>query len=208
MEYEIRYDQVKPKKKSTMFQCTKRIFDFVFAITLLVITSPIILMTICAVKLESSGQIIYRQRRVGHQGNEFTIYKIRSMEESAEASGAKWAEKNDPRITKVGRFIRKMRIDELPQLWNVIKGEMSMIGPRPERPMFTKEFQTLHPDFIQRLAVKPGLTGWAQVNGGYDITPREKLKYDLEYIDSMSVKNEARILCKTVQVIFSGSGAR
>ncbi|EUJ24354.1 sugar transferase [Listeria cornellensis FSL F6-0969] len=176
MEYEVRYDQVKTKKKSAMFQYTKRLFDLIFAIILLVMTSPIILATVCAVKLESSGQIIYRQRRVGHQGTEFTIYKIRSMEESAEASGAKWAEKNDPRITKVGRFIRKTRIDELPQLWNVLKGEMSMIGPRPERPMFTKEFQVLYPNFTQRLAVKPGLTGWAQVNGGYDISPKEKFK--------------------------------
>ncbi|TDR54747.1 exopolysaccharide biosynthesis polyprenyl glycosylphosphotransferase [Listeria rocourtiae] len=208
MDYEFRYSQMNAKKTSSMFQCMKRLFDLFFATTLLVLTSPVILVTVCAVKIESSGQIIYRQRRVGHRGNEFTIYKIRSMEENAEASGAKWAEKNDPRITKVGHFIRKTRIDELPQLWNVLKGEMSIIGPRPERPMFTKEFQVLYPKFTQRLVVKPGLTGWAQVNGGYDISPKEKLKLDLEYINSMSIKNEARILCKTIQVVLSGSGAR
>ncbi|EUJ23854.1 sugar transferase [Listeria cornellensis] len=208
MEYEFRLDKMESKKKSAMFHFSKRLFDIIFAMILLTVTSPIILVTICAVRFESSGQIIYRQRRVGLYGNHFTIYKIRSMDVNAEASGAKWAEKNDPRITKVGCFIRKTRIDELPQLWNVLKGEMSMIGPRPERPMFTKEFQALYPNFTQRLTVKPGLTGWAQINGGYDITPKEKLKLDLEYIHSMSVRKEALILCKTVKVILNGSGAR
>ncbi|MBC1234827.1 sugar transferase [Listeria booriae] len=208
MEYESRYNQKYLKKKSAVFHYTKRFMDLVLAILLLIITSPIVLVTVCAVKLESSGQIIYRQRRVGHHGNEFILYKIRSMDESAESGGAQWAEKNDPRITMVGQFIRKTRIDELPQLWNVLKGEMSLIGPRPERPVFTKEFQVLYPNFTQRLAVKPGLTGWAQVNGGYDISPEEKLKLDLEYINTMSVKNEVHILCKTIQVVLSGNGAR
>ncbi|WP_430539446.1 sugar transferase [Listeria rocourtiae] len=208
MEYEFRIHPMKTKKASNTFQLTKRLFDVVFALLLLVITFPIILMTALVVKLESPGQIIYRQERVGLYGKKFTIYKIRSMHTDAEKMGPKWAEKNDDRITKVGRLIRKTRIDELPQLWNVLKGEMSMIGPRPERPVFTKEFQIHSPNFIQRLAVKPGLTGWAQVNGGYDISPEEKLKLDLEYIHSMSLKSEAHILCKTVKVILSGSGAR
>ncbi|MBC2022560.1 sugar transferase [Listeria booriae] len=208
MEYEFRFEHTKTKKKSAVFQAMKRLFDFVFAIILLVITAPIMLVTMCAVKLESSGQIIYRQQRVGLYGVPFTIYKIRSMTSDAEVNGAKWAEKDDPRVTKVGCFIRKTRIDELPQLWNVLKGEMSIIGPRPERPIFTKEFQTLYPNFTRRLVVKPGLTGWAQVNGGYDISPKEKLKFDLEYIQTMSAFNEARILCRTVKVIMSGSGAR
>ncbi|MBC1457761.1 sugar transferase [Listeria newyorkensis] len=208
MEYEFRIHPMKTAKISNTFQLMKRLFDVNLALFLLIITCPIILMTAIVVKIESPGQIIYRQERVGLHGKKFIIYKIRSMYTDAEKAGPKWAEKNDDRITRVGRFIRKTRIDELPQLWNVLKGEMSMIGPRPERPVFIKEFQMNYPNFIQRLAVKPGLTGWAQVNGGYDISPKEKLKLDLEYIHSMSLKSEAHILCKTVKIILSGSGAR
>ena len=130
------------------------------------------------------------------------------MVHDAEKNGAKWAEKNDMRVTLFGKFIRKTRIDELPQLWNVIKGEMSLIGPRPELEVFYRKFEETIPNFRDRLAVKPGLAGWAQVNGGYDITPEEKLRYDLEYIDNLSFKLEIKILLKTIKVIFTGEGAR
>ena len=122
--------------------------------------------------------------------------------------GAQWAEKDDPRITKIGRFIRKTRIDELPQLVNILKGDMSLIGPRPERPELTYEFEQDIPGFIDRLLVKPGLTGWAQVNGGYDITPAEKLVLDLEYINNRSIMLDMKIILKTAKVVLTGDGAR
>lgn len=130
------------------------------------------------------------------------------MKDDAEKNGAQWAERDDPRVTKVGKFIRKTRIDELPQLWNVLKGDMSLIGPRPERPMFTAQFNNQIPVFVERLIVKPGLTGWAQVNGGYDITPREKLKYDLYYINNMNLLLDLKIILLTIKVVFTGNGAR
>ena len=122
--------------------------------------------------------------------------------------GHKWASKNDTRITKVGRFIRKTRIDELPQIINVIKGEMSIIGPRPERPEFINEFLKDIPNFNERLAVRPGITGWAQVNGGYELTPKDKLVYDLFYINHESIKLDFLILLKTIKVMVTGNGSR
>jgi putative undecaprenyl-phosphate N-acetylgalactosaminyl 1-phosphatetransferase len=130
------------------------------------------------------------------------------MYQDAEKNGHKWASKNDTRITKVGRFIRKTRIDELPQIINVIKGEMSIIGPRPERPEFINEFLKDIPNFNERLAVRPGITGWAQVNGGYELTPKDKLVYDLFYINHESIKLDFLILLKTIKVIFTGNGSR
>ena len=130
------------------------------------------------------------------------------MRIDAEKYGAQWAEKNDKRITKVGKFIRITRIDEIPQLFNILKGDMSIIGPRPERPTFTKEFNDKIPGFINRLVVKPGLTGWAKVNGGYDITPKEKLKDDIYYIKNRSFLMDMNILIKTVRVVLTGKGAR
>ena len=130
------------------------------------------------------------------------------MYQDAEKNGHKWASKNDTRITKVGRFIRKTRIDELPQIINVIKGEMSIIGPRPERPEFINEFLKDIPNFNERLAVRPGITGWAQVNGGYELTPKDKLVYDLFYINHESIKLDFLILLKTIKVMFTGNGSR
>ena len=130
------------------------------------------------------------------------------MYQDAEKNGHKWASKNDTRITKVGRFIRKTRIDELPQIINVIKGEMSIIGPRPERPEFVNEFLKDIPNFNERLAVRPGITGWAQVNGGYELTPKDKLVYDIFYINHESVKLDFLILLKTIKVMVTGNGSR
>lgn len=136
------------------------------------------------------------------------IYKLRSMRLDAEANGAQMAEEDDPRITKIGRFIRKTRIDELPQVINVFKGDMSIIGPRPERPIFVVQFNEEIPGFIERLRVKPGITGWAQVNGGYDISTKEKLDLDMYYINHQSIFLDMKILFKTIKIIFTGEGAR
>ena len=179
---------------------------------LILITFPItvVLTLIFAllVKLESKGGAFYSQTRSGKDGQTFQIYKLRSMYTDAEKNGAQWAIVNDNRITKVGKFIRKTRIDELPQLWNVLKGDMSIIGPRPERPEFIEEFEKETPHFRERLAVKPGLTGWAQVNGGYELTPAEKLEYDLFYIKNQSIILDFKIILFTVKIVFTGQGAR
>lgn len=171
-------------------------------------TLPLIVILGILIKLESEGPIFFRQERVGQHGKYFYVIKLRSMKDDAEKNGAQWAERDDPKVTKVGEFIRKTRIDELPQLWNVLKGDMSLIGPRPERPMFTAQFNNQIPVFVERLIVKPGLTGWAQVNGGYDITPREKLKYDLYYINNMNLLLDLKIILLTIKVVFTGNGAR
>lgn len=146
---------------------------------------------------------------MGLMGKRIYVTKLRSMYSDAELkSGAMWAQKNDARVTKVGSFIRKTRIDELPQILNVLSGEMSLIGPRPERPNFTDEFSESVPGFEKRLTIRPGLSGWAQVNGGYDVTPAEKLADDMYYIEHVSFKLDALIVFKTIKTVFTGDGAR
>ena len=186
----------------------KRFLDILLSLLALPIAIPIILIFAVIIKLETPGPAFFLQERVGLHGKYFKVIKLRSMGVNAEKNGAQWATKNDPRVTKVGAFIRKTRIDELPQLFNVLKGDMSLIGPRPERPMFTAQFNEEIPGFIDRLQVKPGITGWAQVNGGYDITPREKLELDRYYINNMSFWLDLKIILKTIKVCITGDGAR
>ncbi|MCM3068377.1 sugar transferase [Priestia flexa] len=195
-------------EKRTFYTVIKRIIDIIFSLIALIITFPGIILFSILIKLETPGPVFFLQERVGLNGRYFTIIKLRSMGIDAEKNGAKWAEKNDPRVTKVGAFIRKTRIDEIPQLWNVLIGEMSLIGPRPERPMFTASFNDEIPGFVERLKVKPGITGWAQINGGYDISPKEKLELDLYYIKKLSFWLDINILIKTLKVVFTGDGAR
>ena len=197
--------EVKVSKQYIIF---KRCIDLLISILGIIVTLPIILITCILVCLESKGKPIYKQKRVGFENKEFDIYKIRSMVINAEVSGAKWAVKNDARVTKVGKFIRMTRIDELPQFLNILKGDMTIIGPRPEREIFYKEFEKTIPNFRDRLAIKPGLTGYAQVNGGYDIAPKEKLELDIYYIKNVSFKLDIKILFKTVLIVVSGHGAR
>lgn len=178
------------------------------SILLLILIIPICLIACFFIVIESSGNPIYMQERVGLNGQKFIMYKLRSMYLDAEKNGYQWAIKNDHRITKVGKFIRRTRIDEFPQIINIIKGEMSFIGPRPERPEFVSEFLNYIPDFNDRLAIPPGITGWAQVNGGYDLTPYEKLKYDKYYIEHECFQLDSLILFKTIKVIFTGHGSR
>ena len=187
----------------------KRMFDFVFAMLLAIPAIPIILIFGILVKIETPGSMFYKQERVGLMGKKIYITKIRSMYDGIEKkSGAMWAQKNDARVTKVGHFIRKTRIDELPQILNVLEGSMSFIGPRPERPVFTEQFVNEVPGFEKRLSIKPGLSGLAQIRGGYEATPREKLIADVEYINNVSLKMDAMILVQTLRVVVTGDGAR
>ena len=202
------YQQELENKEIGFYSKIRRVIDFIISLLSLVIVIPIILITSIFIMLESPGNPFYVQSRMGLMGKEFNLIKLRSMRTDAEKNGAQWADKNDSRITKVGRFIRKTRIDELPQIFNVLKGEMSIIGPRPERQIFVEEFVKYIPDFPKRLEVKPGLTGWAQVNGGYEITPEEKLRLDLFYIINRNPMLDIKILFLTVFTVLTGSGAR
>lgn len=194
--------------KGSLFDLYQRFFDILLSLIALIIGIPIILIFGILIKIEDNGPITYKQERLGKNGKMFYVYKLRSMRTDAEKYGAQWAEKDDPRITKVGKFIRKTRIDEIPQLWNILKGDMGIIGPRPERSIFTKEFEEKYTNFVYRLAIKPGLTGWAQVNGGYEMDPGEKLEYDLYYIKNRSFFLDVKIVFMTVKVVFTGEGAR
>ena len=196
------------RRKSFMYKKVKRGLELLTSILLLVIIIPICLIACIFIVLESSGNPIYTQERVGLNGQKFIMYKLRSMYIDAEKNGHQWASKDDKRITKVGNVIRRYRIDELPQIINIIKGDMAIIGPRPERPEFITEFLKDIPDFNDRLAVRPGITGWAQVNGGYDLSPRKKLEYDIYYIQHESAKLDFIVLLKTIKVIFNGHGFR
>lgn len=190
------------------YDILKNCFEFILSFVLLIITLPICLIVCIAIYLELGVNPIYTQKRVGLNGRVFKIYKLRSMYIDAEKDGPRWASENDERVTKVGRIIRKTRIDELPQLVNILKGDMSIIGPRPERPELIKEFIKYLPDFNDRLLVKPGITGWAQVNGGYTLTPKEKLEFDKYYIQNRGFRLYLLILIKTIMVIFTRHGAR
>lgn len=195
-------------KGGAIFDFYQWVLNIILSLIGLAIGIPLVIIFGIRIKIEDNGPITYKQERLGKGGKRFYIYKLRSMRTDAEKFGAQWAEKDDPRITKVGRFIRKTRIDEIPQLFNILKGDMSLIGPRPERPQFTEQFNREIPGFINRLAVKPGLTGWAQVNGGYDMTPAEKLVEDIYYIKNRSVLLDFKIIFKTVAVVLTGDGAR
>ncbi|WP_283749935.1 exopolysaccharide biosynthesis polyprenyl glycosylphosphotransferase [Bacillus cereus] len=186
----------------------KRIFESIMAICGILMLSPVLIIISILIKIDSKGPIIYSQERLGVNGKRFRVLKFRSMIVNAEKGGPQWAKKDDNRVTKMGHFIRKTRIDELPQLLNILRGDMGIIGPRPERPIFTEKFSEEIPNFRDRLVVRPGLTGWAQVNGGYDITPREKFELDMYYIKNMSVLLDMKILVKTVKVVITGEGAR
>jgi len=193
-------------------EAVKRLCDIVIGTTMLVLTLPLLTITALAIKIDSPGAMIYRQQRVGQFGKTFTLLKFRSMSADAESGGdPRWAQKHDPRVTRVGRFIRATRIDELPQLVNVLRGEMSLVGPRPERPHFVEQLTRSIPFYQHRSYVKPGLTGWAQVNFPYGASvedAREKLAYDLYYVKNRTLMLDAITLLSTVRVVLSREGAR
>lgn len=189
----------------------KRLFDIVASLALLIATAPLILLTALLIKLESKGPAFYRQTRVGLYTVPFELIKLRSMRQDAEAGGAVWAQENDPRVTRIGRVIRKLRIDELPQAWNVLRGDMSFVGPRPERPTFVAELETQLKYYAERHMVKPGITGWAQINYPYGASledSRHKLEYDLYYAKNYTPFLDVLILLQTLRVVLWPDGAR
>ncbi|MFN3551549.1 MAG: TIGR03013 family XrtA/PEP-CTERM system glycosyltransferase [Novosphingobium meiothermophilum] len=189
----------------------KRIFDVVASLLLLILTLPVIVLFALLVKIDSKGPAFFRQTRVGLYGQTFELIKLRSMRIDAEANGAQFAQQNDPRVTRVGRIIRNLRIDELPQTWSVLKGEMSFVGPRPERPEFVADLEDKLPYYAERHMVKPGITGWAQINYPYGASledSRHKLEYDLYYAKNYTPFLDLLILLQTLRVVLWHEGAR
>jgi len=189
----------------------KRMMDIVFSLTALVISLPVLVVAMVAIRLDSPGPVIYRQQRVTRGGRVFWLYKLRSMRSDAERNGAKWADKNDPRITKVAMFLRRSRLDEIPQLFNILKGDMSVVGPRPERPCFVEDLSRQLRLYDLRHTVRAGLTGWAQINYHYGASledAQRKLEYDLFYIKNFSLLRDLGIMLQTLRVVLWPEGVR
>jgi len=192
-------------------RAVKRGFDLAMAVTLVVLAAPLVMLVALAIKLDSPGPIFYRQERVGRNGKLYTLWKFRSMAADAEKDGAVWAKINDERVTRVGRFIRRTRIDEIPQVFNVLLGQMSFVGPRPERPVFVEQLKALIPFYALREMVNPGITGWAQIRYPYGASvddARNKLEFDLYYIKNGSLFLDLAIIFHTVRHVLRGRGAR
>ena len=207
--YGVPLIEVMPDIMSQSAKLTKRLMDvFISTITLLILF-PILALAALIIKLDSKGPVFYRQERVGRRGREFKMIKFRSMKENAEEYGPEWSGENDPRITRAGRFIRKTYLDEVPQMINVLKNEMSLIGPRPERPFFVEQLKKEIPYYYKRLTVKPGITGWAQIKHKYDSSLEDvktKIQYDFYYIENMSLKLDFKIMINTLIVILLMKG--
>ena len=198
--------------KSKVSRAVKRLVGLLLSTLMLVLLSPLILLVAIAIKLDSPGAALFSQERVGEYGKIYTLHKFRSMRADAEKeSGPVWASEEDPRVTRMGKIIRKLRIDELPQLWNVFKGDMSFVGPRPERPVFVEKLKKIIPYYNERLSVKPGVTGWAQIKYPYGASEEDalqKLKYDLYYIKNMSLVMDLIVIFHTAKIVLLGRGAR
>jgi lipopolysaccharide/colanic/teichoic acid biosynthesis glycosyltransferase len=187
--------------RRTVYRAFKRGFDVVgSAVALVVLAVPMAAVAV-AVKIDSPGPVFFKQERLGKDGKPFTLVKFRTMCVNAEEEGAQWALDGDPRVTKLGRVLRNTRFDEVPQFWGVIKGDLSIVGPRPERKVFYDEFCKYIHGFEQRMMVRPGITGLAQVEGGYDLLPEYKIQYDMKYIKEQNLFMDLRILAKTVGVV-------
>ncbi len=187
----------------------KRVLDIAVSVIVIVVGLPVWIIVGIIIKLESPGPVIYKQERVGQNGKAFRILKFRSMREDAEKSGPQWAGRKDPRVTRFGKLLRKLHIDEIPQAWNVLRGDMSLVGPRPERPVFVEQLSKQIPLYMRRLKVRPGITGWAQVKHTYDETiddVRKKVQYDLFYIENMSLRMDFKIMLNTVYHMLLGRG--
>jgi len=207
--YGVPLIEVMPDIMSPAGKLTKRIMDVVISFFTLILLSPILMLVSVIIKLTSKGPVLYSQVRVGRKGEEFIMYKFRSMNMNSEEYGPEWAGEKDPRITKTGRILRKLYIDEIPQMVNVLKNEMSLIGPRPERPFFVEQLKKEIPYYYKRLSVKPGITGWAQIKHKYDSSLEDvktKVQYDFYYIENMSLKLDFKIMINTVIVILLMKG--
>jgi sugar transferase (PEP-CTERM system associated) len=218
----VRVDLVNPSwlvfspgfRASRLRKISKRVFDFLTSAAALLVLWPLMALVAIAIKIEDGvkAPALFRQIRVGQFGEDFAILKFRSMRENAEEeSGAVWAVENDPRVTRVGRFLRKVRLDEIPQLFNVLRGEMSLVGPRPERPEFVEELVEKIPYYEERHTAKPGITGWAQVRYSYASSAEDtiqKLQYDLYYVKNGSLVLDITIILQTLEVVIWGKGAR
>lgn len=209
------FDNLVEEKENTNYQASlaylisKRIFDIILSILAMPFVLILMVIFVPIIRLDSEGSAFFVQKRVGRNGQAFKLIKFRSMYSSDDPKRDQvWTQEDDPRITKVGKFIRKYRIDEFPQFINVLKGDMSIVGPRPETVYLTDKFTKKNPRFALRTLVKPGITGWAQVNGGYDHTPNEKVEFDIEYIENQSLLTDFQILLKTVGVVVLGRGVR
>ncbi len=198
-------------KRSAIFIQVKRVFDILASAVGLALFFPLSLLIALAIKFDSKGPILYKQERVGEDGRIFSLLKFRSMYLDAEEGGPVWARVDDDRVTRIGRIIRKLRLDEIPQMINVLKGEMSFVGPRPERPFFTEQLKNEIPYYSQRHVIKPGITGWAQISYRYGASKGdalEKLKYDLYYIKHMSMFFDLVIILETIKIVLLGKGSR
>jgi exopolysaccharide biosynthesis polyprenyl glycosylphosphotransferase len=198
-------------RKSSILMAGKRVLDLFFAAFLLLLLSPVILLAALAIRLDSRGPILFRQTRVGQGGRPFEILKFRSMRVNAEANGPQWAAASDSRITRVGKFLRTYRLDEIPQLFNVLRGDMSLVGPRPERPEFTEMLEQKISFFGLRHTVPPGLTGWAQIKYPYGASvedSKRKLELDLFYIKHLAISLDLAIIFETAKVVLLGRGAK
>jgi exopolysaccharide biosynthesis polyprenyl glycosylphosphotransferase len=202
--------EISPQPMPLWERAIKRLMDILVSILVLILGAPIFLVIAIIIKLTSKGPVIYAQERVGRNGKTFTMFKFRTMKQDAEAdSGPMWATENDPRVTKVGYWLRKLRLDEMPQLLNVLSGSMSLVGPRPERPHFVDQFKVQIPLYTRRLRVRPGITGWAQVKWKYDESladVKEKTKYDLYYVENISLMMDMKILINTILTMVKGKG--
>jgi sugar transferase (PEP-CTERM system associated) len=198
--------------KSQTFKMVNRVAGLIFSGIMLALLSPVLVMIAVLIKMDSPGPVIFSQDRVGENEKRFRLFKFRSMKADAEKEcGPVWAIENDPRVTRVGKIIRRLRIDELPQLWNIVKGDMSFVGPRPERSFFVEKLKRKIPYYNERFSVKPGVTGWAQIKypyGASEEDAKEKLKYDLFYIKNMSVVMDVIVILHTMKIMLLGRGAR
>lgn len=201
-------ETIEALEKKPFYDLVKRLFDIIVSLCVLIIGCIPMFIIAVIIKLDSKGPAFFVQERLGYNQKKFKIIKFRSMILDAEKESIKWATESDERVTRVGKFLRKTRLDELPQFVNILFGQMSLVGPRPERAEFYNLFDLYIDGFRQRMLVKPGLTGHAQVNGGYDLLPEEKIKFDIEYIKKRSVKMDLTCIFNTVKVIFTGNGAR
>lgn len=202
-------EQLGEIEKKPFYDFSKRVFDIVVsAVGLIVLIIPMIIIGII-IKCSSKGSVLYCQERLGYRGKKINVIKFRSMYSDAEQKGAQWSDGDeDDRIFPFGKILRKFRLDELPQLWCILKGDMSIVGPRPERECFHEIFETYIHGFSERLKVKPGLTGHAQINGGYDLRPEEKILFDVDYIKKRSFWFDLKIIFGTIKVVFTHEGAK